>query len=232
MATTEGAALSRTPRDRHEYRNSVLSAYGPTSASARLVALALAQCMDGKTMESRAGQPLLTRLTALSERTVRDALTILRSEGWLQERPGAKPWQRIRRAVIPDDVPADSAGTRSANGSAAPANSAGRAPAITADAPADSAAGTGKKALVEAANSAGDPVLGPVPDPVQDPDAASPAPANAVSAALEEKADEVMRLHGNGLTPAKIAKRMRDDWRVMCNANEVSRLIARATAPS
>jgi len=57
--------------------------------------------------------------------------------------------------------------------------------------------------------------------------AASPAPANAVSAALEAKRDEVMRLHDDGLQPGAIAKRMRGDYGLMCNTMQVSRLIAR-----
>jgi DNA-binding transcriptional MocR family regulator len=62
--------------------------------------------------------------------------------------------------------------------------------------------------------------------------AASPAPANAVSTALQAKGDEVMRLYGDGLQPGAIAKRMRGDYGVMCNTTEVFRLIARRIGTS
>lgn len=110
------------PRNIGEYRARVLSVDGPSSASARLVALGLMKCMDRGSLESFASAEHIATLTALSERAVRTALKLLVTEGWLAERSkqrGRDYWQKIRAARLParfaatykKDEPAESAGS-------------------------------------------------------------------------------------------------------------------------
>lgn len=108
--------MNRVPKNRHAYRDAVLSKDGPTDSTARLVALALTMCMDARSLESFARIELLAELTGLSERTVSTALGKLRREGWIEERTKARGrdfWLKYRRATLPDRLPADSSGSRS-----------------------------------------------------------------------------------------------------------------------
>lgn len=98
----------------HDWRRALLSEHGPRQPLARLVALALAQCMDDRTSETFAGAEHIAMRTGLSERAVRTHLKSLCRDGWLTERiasQGRAHWRRIRRATIPTEVAANGAGS-------------------------------------------------------------------------------------------------------------------------
>lgn len=61
----------------------MLSADGPTSSTARLVAIALCKATDSDTLSTFIGAETLAEFAALSERAVRINLQLLEREGWL-----------------------------------------------------------------------------------------------------------------------------------------------------
>jgi hypothetical protein len=195
------------PRTRHEYRNLVLSEHGPSTSSARLVAITLTQLMDSKTLESFAGAEKLASMAGVSERTVRTALKCLCAEGWIEERTkkrGRDFWLKIRRATFPAGLAASFAGSDearhpapvAASASGLPANDAGLA-VTAAGLPANDSTTGGKTLQGHPATVAGDPVPEILNiDPEQDPDgAAAPSPHAADSAAprMSELAVELER---------------------------------------
>jgi hypothetical protein len=202
----------RRPRNIHEYRGAVLSKHGPPSGIARCVAITLAQFMDSKTLETIVGIPRIAASSGFCERSVRTELRTLSTSGWISERSKGRGHPVIRSAMLPADTPAPHAAPpRHGMPEVTPANGAGDPGKPSPGTPAPHAAYLDQNL---------EKSLG----------AASPTPANAVSAALEAKSEEVMRLHGDGLEPKAIAKRLRSDYGVLCNTSEVSRLIARVSA--
>jgi hypothetical protein len=71
----------------HAWRDAVLSEYGPTQPGARLVALAVAKFVNSRTLSCFASADAITKVTAMSERTVRTQLLQLLQEGWLSAAP-------------------------------------------------------------------------------------------------------------------------------------------------
>ena len=178
----------RAPRSIHEYRDVVLSADGPRSSAARLVAVTLAQVMDGKTFESFAGAEAIAVRSGLSVRAVRMHLPALARDGWLLERTkekGRNFWLKIRTATIPLSLalPAYGAGSLNGNGHALPATPAGsrlpangdRLPANGAGHPADSDATPCKSPHGDPAGGAWDLGRKSGTDPEQDPGRSGPA---------------------------------------------------------
>jgi hypothetical protein len=101
----------------HGWRKEILSERGPSTALARLVALALAQHMSAQTCETFVGVELLTTDCSLSERAVRGQLQLLVREKFLHEETasrGRAHWRKVRRARLPSEagVPAPHAGTQ------------------------------------------------------------------------------------------------------------------------
>jgi hypothetical protein len=189
----EGRWLSRTPKSRHRYRDLVLSEKGPSTSAARLVALALSARMDAESLESFASEQLLAKLTALGERTVRRALAVLKAEGWIEERTKARGrdyWLKIRRAALPVTVAGTTSHEAATGATGGHDGLESEVPANLSGVPAKTDATGGQRQHEEAAMVADDPV----PEiPNKDPGAASPAPAEAGSAALKQwSKDEAM----------------------------------------
>lgn len=116
-------------RNVHEYRKTVLSEKGPASPLARLVAIAVVQGVDGKTLESWESAETIARNSGLAERSVRKYLSELTREGWLAEftkKRGRDYWLKIRTLQIPVGLPAQDAGSNPAQnaGSGLPARQA------------------------------------------------------------------------------------------------------------
>lgn len=79
----------------------ILSENGPESGQGRCVAVALAQFMDSKTLETIAGIPRIARSSGFCERTVRTELHALRAGGWITERTKGRGHPVIRAASLP-----------------------------------------------------------------------------------------------------------------------------------
>jgi hypothetical protein len=198
------------PRTVHEYRNAVLSAEGPRTALAKLVAVTVAQLMDGETLESFHGAETIARCAGLSERAVRTYLGALVRDGWLTERTkrrGRDFWLKVRTAAIPEGHPAHGAGS---NGAGLPARGAGSKERDASPLP---ARGAGLPAADDTT-----PCISPHGDPARragdldqksctDLGAASPSPAAAGSAALSREVIATIRsLHGMKYPPERIAE--------------------------
>lgn len=182
------------PRNVHEYRNAVLSAHGPGSALGRLVAVTVAQLMDGKTLESYHGAETIAQCAGLSERAVRLHLAALVRDGWLEERTkgrGRDFWLKVRSATIPDGHPASRAGSNGLSVGAARAGSRDPArddglPAADVGLPARGDTTPCRSALGHPAPRADDLVRRSCTDLVQDLGAAPPLPAAGAGSAAQE----------------------------------------------
>lgn len=101
----------------HAWRQTILSDAWPNiSPLARLVALALAQHMNARTLETFVGAERVAMDTGLSERAVRSKLRELVTSGCIVEETasrGRAHWRKVRRANLPDstEVPARGAAT-------------------------------------------------------------------------------------------------------------------------
>lgn len=114
----------------HGWRKEILSERGPSTALARLVAVALSKHMNAQSCETFVGAELLAIDCRLSERAIRSQLQVLVREGWLNEETasrGRAHWRKVRRARLPVtlELPAPHAGTQQV-----PAPRAGSPPKI------------------------------------------------------------------------------------------------------
>jgi hypothetical protein len=191
----------RVPRNRHDYREAVLSVSGPSKSTARLVAIGLTMDMDAKSMETFVSAERLAERTGLSERAVRVALAALKTEGWITERTqgrGRNFWLKVRTAAIPS-----TSGEAAFNAGSDPAPNAGsRHPAPNAGHPARSSGDPAQndptpciKLQKDPAPGADYPGLRSRNDPEQDPGgnpagAATPSPAAADFAAPDRRKDQ------------------------------------------
>jgi hypothetical protein len=203
----------RRPKSVHEYRKAVLSLNGPKSALARLVALTVAQNMDGKTLESYVGAKRISQEAAMSERAVRTHLAALSRDGWLHEHTKARGrdyWLKVRVAALPANArePAADACSTEQDATRHPARDApSRLPAADAGLPANGArhpadpGATACKSLRrEPAPSAADLVLASsVRDHVQDLELAG---ARRVSESVDEWLEKIQRAYPDGLSSA------------------------------
>ncbi len=134
-----------------EYHLALASEYGPSTSAARAVAMMLSVHLDFETIETFTSAATLARMTGLSDKTVREALKILRAEGWFTERtemqwrPGTRCRVYPRRLMIPAAIPASVYRKKSKQ----PVTTTGRARAdlpvnTTGTLPVDSAGPTGK----------------------------------------------------------------------------------------
>lgn len=192
-ATVRLAGAGKRPRNIHEYRGVVLSEHGPPSGIGRCVAVTLAQFMDSKTLETIVGIPRIATSSGFCERAVRTELRVLSAGGWITEQTRGRGHPVTRAASFP----ANFAGvtTRAPHAvpprhempEVTPVNGTGNPGIRLPDTPAQRAAYLDQNLEKN---------LG----------AASPAPANAVSAALSEQERFVIGLSAKGYAPVEIAK--------------------------